>query len=385
MRIFLVKEDLARRKALTLDPGKIVRSAYLGSRRRVTGTIRDGDWDRRAVSLTSNIKIQSCIAHWRDGVSWEDTGVFAYLLGLIQTRGRPVDGCLTLEDLKARYDRLDALFETVKARGKLDSAHERLTCSRAIEPDGVMVHVGRNGEAIFGTAGHHRLAMSQVLGLKRIPAMLGAVHPEAIEDVKRTGVAPSRASAGYQKRRGNTSSKFEMLAGALDFGKVSNILDVGCNQGLLAQQFAERGKFAVGVDIAPYFADNLVEGGPVFGILPMTEERAASLPLFDAIFLMSVHHQWHLLFGDEQTRRMIKALADKAQTYFVIEIAAIASKYGFGSNAPFNDNDEKSVVSYGLEWLRSLGATGTVRYIGRNPEHPRKEPYRYSFVIDKTA
>lgn len=46
------------------------------------------------------------------------------------------------------------------------------------ELGGIEIHIGPEGEPIFGDSGNHRLAMALVLGLPRIPAMLGFVHED---------------------------------------------------------------------------------------------------------------------------------------------------------------------------------------------------------------
>lgn len=64
------------------------------------------------------------------------------------------DGCSSLEDVIARYRRLDRIVEEVRTTGRL-----------AIRPgghrDGIAVMVGRRGQIIFANAGTHRLSIAR--------------------------------------------------------------------------------------------------------------------------------------------------------------------------------------------------------------------------------
>lgn len=188
----------------------------------------------------------------------------------------------------------------------------------------------------------------------------------------------------YQSTRA-TDAKFELISSQLDFSEVRNALDIGCNEGFITAQLTARGIFAVGLDIAPHFVGRFANSAsptPAFGVLPITPESVTALPEFDAVFLLSVHHQWTKLYGDGYSRRLVEQLFVKVRRHFVIEFAAISSKYGF-ADPPFRDNDDASVVSWAQDWLRELKGVGGIRYLGRNPEHQRKEPFRHLFAVSR--
>lgn len=125
-------------------------------------------------------KIEACRRRWQDGVSWEAAGAIDALMFKITTTGAPQSGCRTRQDVIQRYRKLDEIFETVTAEGRLRSRRRRKT-GFLREPDGVQIHLGRNGALLFGATGTHRLAMARVLGLARIPASLGFVHESALD------------------------------------------------------------------------------------------------------------------------------------------------------------------------------------------------------------
>lgn len=181
-----------------VDPREIVR--YSASfKRRHSGTIQAGDWDLAAIDIGANRWVAACLAHWRDGVPWSETGIIAHDTHLARTRS--YNRCHTAEDVVARYERLDAIFAEVKAEGRLKTAYELgASRNRERERDGVFVHFGRRGEPIFGGLGCHRLGMALVLGLERIPACLGVVHPEAEAQVLAPPLRQEPAAKRWRRR-----------------------------------------------------------------------------------------------------------------------------------------------------------------------------------------
>jgi hypothetical protein len=152
----------------------------LGSRGRVVGSERFADFV--TVPVDNLVKYRCCVAHWRDGVPWEKTGVFDHMLRKIERNAAPESGCATLDDLRLRYARLDAVFAQVEREGRLRHAHELDAPTRVgVVWNGIEIHLGPGAEPIFGDAGTHRLAMARILGLRRIPALLGFVHETAMQ------------------------------------------------------------------------------------------------------------------------------------------------------------------------------------------------------------
>lgn len=139
----------------------------------------DGEWDLMAVPLVSHHKIISAYAHWRDGLSWHETGVVERILEGIEIYGSS-DGCKNPEDIELRLASLDRLFESIRSAGRLKTRKEIYGRWSFRERGGIRVNIARDGQPIFGGSGYHRLAISRILGLKRIPAQIGVVHPEAI-------------------------------------------------------------------------------------------------------------------------------------------------------------------------------------------------------------
>lgn len=170
----------ARARALIwFDPQDCTRY-LLQQGRRNSGAVLDGDWDLAAQPLTESPKFRFCVDHWQNGTPWEATGAYEHMWRLVEAaaaRGHAPDGCRTMDDIVARYRRLDDLYEAVKAEGRLKTAFELgLSSSHRKEPGGILIHLDRHGRPLFGGAGHHRFAIAYVLGHRRAPAQLGITH-----------------------------------------------------------------------------------------------------------------------------------------------------------------------------------------------------------------
>lgn len=132
--------------------------------------------------------IQACLRHWRDGISWENTGLFAQMLAAIEKSGK-VDKLRSLHDIEIRYRELDTLYLNVKKTGRLKSRAE-LIRGNFREEGGLLFHVGPKGEPFFGGKGNHRLAIALALELPFIPAQLGCTHEDGLSYLPELRVAP---------------------------------------------------------------------------------------------------------------------------------------------------------------------------------------------------
>lgn len=147
-------------------------------RRRHSGMVATGDWDRSTKPFGSHIKLDSIRRHFEDGVPWHETPLFDWMLDRIGEHGR-IDGCHTREDLIARYERLDRIFEETKRTGHL-RPHGSVNQTRR-EHGGILVHIGRDGTPLRDGGGMHRFAIAYILGLEKIPAQLGVIHLDAVK------------------------------------------------------------------------------------------------------------------------------------------------------------------------------------------------------------
>ncbi|MEN6384142.1 MAG: hypothetical protein ABFD79_02980 [Phycisphaerales bacterium] len=146
--------------------------------RSASGVVIDTDWPYSSVSIREVPKFKFCIAHWVNGIPWEQTGAYEFMENLIAKSQRAVDHCKNRNDIIARYKKLDEMFETIKKEGKLRKRSE-IKSNNFREEGGILIHLGPNGKPIFGLGGIHRFAIASILNLP-IPAQIGCVHITAI-------------------------------------------------------------------------------------------------------------------------------------------------------------------------------------------------------------
>ena len=158
-------------------------------RRQESGRVVDGDWDLRRHDLSSHLKLDSSRMHYVEGVPWEQTPLFDGMMRAVAKGKRP-DGCTSREDVVARYEALDRVFEEVQRRGRLLTRAELPEYFRR-EHGGILIHIGRDGTLLRASGGMHRFAIAKILDLPEMPAQLGAVHREA---VRRNLLPPLRRS-----------------------------------------------------------------------------------------------------------------------------------------------------------------------------------------------
>jgi hypothetical protein len=112
-------------------------------------------------------------------LSWDDSGYIDVVLGRIAA-GIYDQGDRTLDDIRARCARLDALFERIGIEGRLRTQSE-LRSGAFRELGGVQISISPEGKPTKTGGGNHRLAIAAALGIDTIPAMLGVVHVSALE------------------------------------------------------------------------------------------------------------------------------------------------------------------------------------------------------------
>ena len=184
----------------------------------------------------------------------------------------------------------------------------------------------------------------------------------------------------WQAMKNNSYCKAELIRRELNRLNVKNILDIGSNAGAVARHLSEN-NFVVGID------QNLDTRGfekpfenVALGEIPFNLENTQKIPDFDAVLLLSVHHQWLAELLEEEADALVKAAISIAKKVVFIEFAALNSKYSFSSK--FEDNDENSVTNYAYDYLNRLQPQSKITYIGKCPESIR-EPFRFMFMIEK--
>jgi len=139
-----------------------------------------GDWDLNRCRLSETEKHRSCVQHYVHGIPWERTVLFLGEYAGRIAAGEIIRGATTIEDLAERYRmRLDPVFESLKTHGfrLYDDA------KTIVLPN---VHIGRDGAAILGSNGNHRVAMAKIIGIEHVLAHVQAVHVDADKSTAQT-------------------------------------------------------------------------------------------------------------------------------------------------------------------------------------------------------
>jgi hypothetical protein len=177
-----------------IDPAAI--EYALGGLRVRSGAVIDQWPPVEPIRFEDHPHVRFALAHWRDGVPWEETGAYDYMLEQIGRRGRQ-DGCHNLSEVKRRYERLDELFETVRREGWLRTSSQLDPPARN-EDGGILIHIGPDGEFAIGDSGKHRMTIAKLLQLAVVPARIGFVHRDALRLLPVLRRAPT--TTGFSSR-----------------------------------------------------------------------------------------------------------------------------------------------------------------------------------------
>ena len=158
-------------KIIWIKPEKIV-AKVIGEKAKNLSGVLAGDWDLNVTPITSSIKYRSVVEHFERAIPWDQTEIFETVyVGRLKREGR-VLGCSTISELSRRYEtRIDALFLDMKTNGFVI-----ILDKQGIAIDLPHVHVGREGDILYGNRGNHRLAIARVLGLEHIPCQVRTRH-----------------------------------------------------------------------------------------------------------------------------------------------------------------------------------------------------------------
>ena len=99
-------------------------------RRRHSGLVAQGDWDLSRRPFGDHIKLNSIRDHFENGVPWEKTQLFDWMMQQLAEKGR-IDSCTSKEDLVARYQRLDRIFDEAQATGTMVNTTPNTTIAPA--------------------------------------------------------------------------------------------------------------------------------------------------------------------------------------------------------------------------------------------------------------
>lgn len=169
------------RRSITISPAEI---QYVSDTRfipedRYLGKIKDGDWDRQRTLFESTSTYRGLHERFVKGYDWRDTEYYAHAEDRIATEGNYFGYTDVDEFLESRCKYVDELYDSLREQGYQRNEAElpydpRRPWSRE-DPTGVSVLVDRNGDFLLHD-GHHRVAISRILDIDRIPVHVLVRH-----------------------------------------------------------------------------------------------------------------------------------------------------------------------------------------------------------------
>lgn len=146
--------------------------------------LHPGDWDRRAYPFEENAIYDQFVAHFENGVAWEETDRYRVVVNRLEKGGRI--GALDTEDQSVEtyehyLDYLDRLYQSIESDGYLtqqelqgDTAFVR---QWPVFWNEIRVFIGRDGTLIC-RSGKHPLTLCRILDLDSVPVAVTVRHPE---------------------------------------------------------------------------------------------------------------------------------------------------------------------------------------------------------------
>ena len=142
------------------------------------GKITDGDWDLGGYEIDTYGLIYPILKQYLEKTPLDDIPEFNANLEYIRTGGRP-DNCRTISEYRKKWRKIIDLCEQVKRDGY--KPQNQLSCGQPLND--VHVQIGRDGAFLFED-GIHRLIITQLLDIPRLPVIVTRVHADAKKIVK---------------------------------------------------------------------------------------------------------------------------------------------------------------------------------------------------------
>ena len=136
----------------------------------------DGDWSESEEFVSrpelpqEGVEFANCRRHWIDGVPWEETDVYRVAMDVVAPSTS--DPQAKREKIRAKYARLDVVFEEVRRHGFSRRSEHRVSMS-----------LSRDGALLAGPNGRHRVAMAVILE-RPLPVTWLVLHPEGLDSVR---------------------------------------------------------------------------------------------------------------------------------------------------------------------------------------------------------
>lgn len=262
---------------LWVDPNSIKR--YVGNlpwnRFAMRARSADGDWDLAARRFEGWDLYKAIRERFLDGQPWDNSKFYKRVINEIE-QGAVKWGCSTKGDFDQRLLRIEKLFDEIERYGfktqqelsSVPDVHSWESNNPFTQYDEVTVCIDRNGRFLLRD-GKHRLSIAKILGLQRIPIVVGLRHKqwEAFRKEIREWVE-SRGGVAYQPfthpdlqdiPAQHDDKRFELMSEYLTFTS-GMLLDIGTFFGYFCHRFEDLGFTCTAIENHPrhiYFARRL--------------------------------------------------------------------------------------------------------------------------------
>lgn len=141
-----------------------------------------GDWDiSNLVRIEDSLIFKSLSDMFLKQKEWHETDLYYFIKKGIDSNDFKWN-CDTIEALDKRGEYLKGLYKSIKENGLLthkESVERNLISNPGqIDGDDVSVAIGRKGNILFIQNGSHRLCISKILGIDKIPVKVYRRHSE---------------------------------------------------------------------------------------------------------------------------------------------------------------------------------------------------------------
>jgi hypothetical protein len=160
--------------------------------------VREAWPEDRHVPVDEDPVYRSAVAHWCDGLSWEESGEIDRVMATIERFGKHA-WQTTREDVLLRCAQLDEMFEVIERERRIREQSE-VDPKAFRQLGGISMHVGPNGEPIRSHNGRHRFAIARILGITPIPVRVAEVHRGAIPHLDALRRHPGSPTHGMRCR-----------------------------------------------------------------------------------------------------------------------------------------------------------------------------------------
>ncbi len=182
-------------RLVPVDPAGVNRFRVVDLRYGL-GQVRGGDWDRpdECRSLTENRLYEGLTQRFEEGRPWEETAYHDYVREQFESES----GFRGLQDYEEHgpkwFAAVEDLYESIAAsyRTNRGETYERVADIEYVHEMEPLALLGRDGDVIW-TEGFHRLVLSRLAGVDRVPVWVLWRHEEwqAVRDaVAGTGTVP---------------------------------------------------------------------------------------------------------------------------------------------------------------------------------------------------